>query len=167
MRPTAKEMFRKGEGLELMIIMIKEKKFARRRALKVLDYGLNSDVTNCERFVEILGLKTLFSAFMKRSKKVIEEKEDEEHAVGCIAHLLKALTGENLKRVLHKFVEDDHAKVVLSPTPPQCSMRFVVLHPSITQWWEGGPLSGTFDVDPHPPSSHTQPCLEGVLSLVS
>jgi len=112
MLPEFKEHFRKGEGLELMVIMIKEKKFVRRRALKVLDFALNGNPVNCERFVEILGLKTLFSAFMKRCKgKASEEMEDEEHVVTAISHLLKGLQGESFKRALHKFVEDDHAKV--------------------------------------------------------
>jgi beta-catenin-like protein 1 len=117
-----------------MVIMIKEKKFVRRRALKVLDYALNGNVTNCERFVEILGLKTLFSVFMKKSKgvKAHEEKEDEEHAVCCITHLLKTVSGEERKRLLHKFIEDDHAKVD----------RLVELHLNYTQRVSGITISG-------------------------
>lgn len=110
--PEGQEFFLKDEGLELLIIMIKEKKFARRRALKVLDFALNGNPVNCERWVEILGLKTLFSAFMKKSgSKASEEQEDEEHAVSTIVNLLKSLHGDSLKRVLNKFLEDNHAKV--------------------------------------------------------
>lgn len=36
------------------------------RSIKVLDHALSGSagLANCERFVEALGLKTLFSAFM-------------------------------------------------------------------------------------------------------
>lgn len=39
---------------------------SRSRAIKVLDYALQpaDGVPACERFVEMLGLKTLFSSFM-------------------------------------------------------------------------------------------------------
>lgn len=39
---------------------------ARTRSIKVLDYAMQTEdgSKNCERFVEVLGLKTFFSAFM-------------------------------------------------------------------------------------------------------
>jgi beta-catenin-like protein 1 len=41
---------------------------ARLRAIKVLDYALQTEdgTDNCVKFVEALGLKSLFSAFMGR-----------------------------------------------------------------------------------------------------
>lgn len=44
----------------------REKLLARTRSIKVLDYALQTEdgAANCERFVEMLGLKTFFSAFM-------------------------------------------------------------------------------------------------------
>ena len=40
--------------------------FCKRSALKVIDYQLNHDAIMCEKFVQLLGLKTLFSSFMKK-----------------------------------------------------------------------------------------------------
>lgn len=44
---------------------------SRMRAIKVLDYALSTPAgtSNCERFVDIFGLKTLFSALMRKVKK--------------------------------------------------------------------------------------------------
>jgi len=41
---------------------------ARTRAIKVLDHALTGDAGSeaCERFVEVLGLKSLFAAFMNK-----------------------------------------------------------------------------------------------------
>lgn len=48
--------------------MMKEKMLARSRSIKVLDYAMSGPAgsSNCERFVEAAGLKTLFSAFMNK-----------------------------------------------------------------------------------------------------
>lgn len=66
-----KQLFLEGEGIELMVIMIKEKKMARIRAVKVLDYATSTKAgtANCLRFVEIMGLKTLFSIFSRKVKE--------------------------------------------------------------------------------------------------
>ena len=41
---------------------------ARTRAIKVLDHALSGDsgTEACERFIDVLGLKSLFSAFMNK-----------------------------------------------------------------------------------------------------
>ncbi|CAB5194121.1 unnamed protein product [Rhizophagus irregularis] len=76
--PEIKQKFLEGEGVELMLIMMKEKMMSRMRSIKVLDHALSTPMglRNCERFVEIFGLKTLFAAFMrkglKNSKKIIK-----------------------------------------------------------------------------------------------
>jgi hypothetical protein len=64
--PAVKTAFLEGEGIELMCLMLKEKKLSRTRAIKTLDHALQgqSGIALCEKFVELLGLKTLFSAFM-------------------------------------------------------------------------------------------------------
>lgn len=64
--PEVKAAFLEGEGVELCVIMMKEKKLARTRAIKTLDHALGGrdGIPLCEKFVELLGLKTLFSAFM-------------------------------------------------------------------------------------------------------
>lgn len=66
--PENKKTFLEEEGTELMVIMMKDKMLARQRAIKVLDHALTGDAGTeaCERFVEVLGLKSLFSAFMNK-----------------------------------------------------------------------------------------------------
>ena len=49
-----------AEGIELMILTLKERKYASRCALRVLDAALRDNGANCERFVDIRGFKTLF-----------------------------------------------------------------------------------------------------------
>ncbi|KAF9433296.1 hypothetical protein BGZ76_009636 [Entomortierella beljakovae] len=117
-----KKLFLEGEGIELMIIMIKEKKMARIKSVKVLDYAMSTKAgtANCLRFVEVMGLKTLFPLFakkgidkLKKSYKSFSEVEEEEHIIGILASLVRNLpleSGHRL-RVVHKFVEDDYAKL--------------------------------------------------------
>ncbi|CAG8622657.1 11207_t:CDS:10, partial [Funneliformis caledonium] len=117
-----KQRFLEGEGVELMLIMMKEKMMSRMRSLKVLDHALSSPdgLKSCERFVEIFGLKTLFSTFMrkglkklKRSYKAFSEVEEEEHVMGIIVSLLKSLPrdSEARMRLINKFIENDYEKV--------------------------------------------------------
>lgn len=82
-QPGCKAMFLEAEGVELMVIMMKwvhraelgradeltldrERLQSRNRSLKVLAYALrgNDGASNCERFVDVLGLKAFFSTFM-------------------------------------------------------------------------------------------------------
>jgi hypothetical protein len=66
--PENKTQFLQEEGVELMVIMMKDKMLSRNRAIKVLDHALTGDAGTaaCERFVEVLGLKSLFSVFMNK-----------------------------------------------------------------------------------------------------
>jgi len=98
--------------------MIKNKTFTRKCALRLLDHILQRDSVNCRRFVNLPGLGTLFSAFMKAPKKKrpgFDEKADEEHLTSIIANLFQNL--ENIEqgkiwvRVLNKFREEDLEKV--------------------------------------------------------
>jgi beta-catenin-like protein 1 len=51
----------------------REKLLARTRAIKVLDYAMQTEdgSDSCERFVDVLGLKTFFSAFMGKVSHTI------------------------------------------------------------------------------------------------
>ncbi|CAI2164326.1 3851_t:CDS:10 [Funneliformis geosporum] len=120
--PENKQRFLEGEGVELMLIMMKEKMMSRMRSIKVLDHALSSPygLKSCERFVEIFGLKTLFSTFMrkglkklKKSYKAFSEVEEEEHVMGIIVSLLKNLPRdiEARMRLINKFIENDYEKV--------------------------------------------------------
>ena len=61
----------------------REKKLSRTSALKVLDHGMigPEGTDNCHKFVDILGLRTIFPLFMKTPKKMkktgTSEKEHE------------------------------------------------------------------------------------------
>ncbi|KAF9624086.1 hypothetical protein IFM89_007784 [Coptis chinensis] len=59
-----KERFLKAEGVELMIIIMKQKKLAYGSAIRALDFAMTKYPPACERFVDVMGLKTAFAAFM-------------------------------------------------------------------------------------------------------
>ncbi|XP_057219413.1 beta-catenin-like protein 1 [Triplophysa rosa] len=117
MLPANRDRFLRGEGLQLMNLMLREKKMSRVSALKVLDYAMigpeGSD--NCHKFVDILGLRTIFPLFMKTPKKMkkvgISDKEHEEHVCSIIASMLRNLKGQQRSRLLSKFTENDCEKV--------------------------------------------------------
>jgi len=112
-----RDKFLNGEGLQLMNLMLREKKMSRNSALKVLDHAMSGPEgsSNCSRFVDILGLRTLFPLFMrppKKNKKVGTSKKDyEEHVVSITASMLHNLKGSQRQRLIAKFSENDYAKV--------------------------------------------------------
>jgi hypothetical protein len=53
-------LFLRAEGLELMLLTLKEAKYAARGALRVLDAALVANGANAERFADLRGFKTLF-----------------------------------------------------------------------------------------------------------
>jgi len=65
---SGKEKFVEAEGIELALIMLKEGKFSKPRALRVLDHALGGvgGAPACERLVEAAGLKTVFGMFLKK-----------------------------------------------------------------------------------------------------
>ncbi|GAQ81024.1 beta-catenin-like protein 1 [Klebsormidium nitens] len=112
-----KERFVASEGVELMIIVIRQKRQAYASAFKTLDFALTRCPTACDRFVNVQGLKTLFAAFMakglpKSKKKDQSPDEIDERAVSLIASLLGNVTRGSLRdRILSKFVEREYEKV--------------------------------------------------------
>ncbi|XP_030068463.1 beta-catenin-like protein 1 isoform X2 [Microcaecilia unicolor] len=117
MLSSNRERFLKGEGLQLMNLMLREKKMSRSSALKVLDHAMigPEGADNCHKFVDILGLRTIFPLFMKSPKKIkkigTSEKEHEEHVCSILASLLRNLKGQQRTRLLNKFTENDSEKV--------------------------------------------------------
>jgi beta-catenin-like protein 1 len=105
-----KETFLEAEGVELCLIMLREGKMSKARALRVLDHALggSTGVAACERLVEAAGLKTIFAMFMKK-----QEKETIEHLLGIFSSLLRLLPGRSASRIrtLTKFVEKDYEKI--------------------------------------------------------
>ncbi|GAA0169629.1 hypothetical protein LIER_24071 [Lithospermum erythrorhizon] len=112
-----KERFVKAEGVELMIIIMNQKKLCYGSAIRALDFAMTSYPPACERFVDVMGLKTAFPAFMgkiplsKKNKKRYKE-ELEERLVSMVASLFGGiLRGSRRERLLSKFVENEYEKV--------------------------------------------------------
>ncbi|RWW16633.1 hypothetical protein GW17_00019470 [Ensete ventricosum] len=66
-----KERFLKSEGVELMIIIMKQKKSAYGSSIRALDFAMTKYPPACERFVDVLGLKTAFAAFMGKASSIL------------------------------------------------------------------------------------------------
>nr|XP_018911924.1 PREDICTED: beta-catenin-like protein 1 isoform X1 [Bemisia tabaci] len=117
MNAENRERFLRGEGLQLMNLMLREKKQSRNGSLKVLDHAMSgpNGVDNCNKFVDILGLRTIFPLFMKTPKKnrkrMLTVEEHEEHVTSIIASMLKNCKSSQRQRLLSKFTENDHEKV--------------------------------------------------------
>jgi len=71
------------EKFNVRLSFHREKKISRSSALKVLDHAMigPEGTDNCHKFVDILGLRTIFPLFMKSPKKIKKvgttEKEHE------------------------------------------------------------------------------------------
>ncbi|CAA7259804.1 unnamed protein product [Cyclocybe aegerita] len=119
--PATKQAFLEGEGPDLMVLLMKEKLESRSRSIKVLDYAMSGSAGTpvCEAFVEVLGLKTLFTAFMGKSSKHQRSgldsstPQDVAHSLGIISSLFTNLPSDTTSRIrlLAKFVEGDYAKI--------------------------------------------------------
>ncbi|CAH2099789.1 unnamed protein product [Euphydryas editha] len=115
MEPLNRDRFLRGEGLQLMNLMLREKKMSRNGSLKVLDHALAGPDgrDNCNKFVDILGLRTVFPLFMKtpKRKRLLTVDQHEEHVVSIISSMLRNCQGSQRQRLLAKFTENDHEKV--------------------------------------------------------
>lgn len=109
--PQGKEKFVEAEGVELALIMLKEGKMAKPRALRLLDHALagTGGAQVCIQLVEAAGLKTIFSAFMKKNL----DAATTEHLLGIFASLLRWLPANEAPRIrtLAKFVEKEYEKI--------------------------------------------------------
>ncbi|CCD71340.1 Beta-catenin-like protein 1 N-terminal domain-containing protein [Caenorhabditis elegans] len=117
MHPANRKKFLDGEGLQLMNLMLREKKQARQSALKVLNHATSGDegIENCNKLVEMLGLRTIFPLFMrtpsKTKRKDTTPDEHEEHVCTILSSLLAACSENHRQRIVQKFVEHEHEKV--------------------------------------------------------
>ncbi|CAI7663808.1 unnamed protein product [Penicillium pancosmium] len=107
---SGKDKFIEAEGIELAQIMLKEGKFSKPRALRVLDHAFGGigGGPACERLIEAAGLRTVFGMFMKK-----QEGQNIEHLLGIFASLLRLLPGGSAPRIrtLAKFMEKDYEKI--------------------------------------------------------
>lgn len=116
--PTIKKLFVEAEGLDLMILIMKEKVQARSRAIKSLDYALSrGEAYVSQAFIAALGLKTLFSVLMGKAAKKksvdVPISEDMSHILGILSSLFTHISSDSPERIrlLAKFVENNYEKV--------------------------------------------------------
>lgn len=105
------------EGVELMIMVLKTKRFAGLGALRCLDFATTKCRPACERVVDGGGLKSLFACFMDKGKiKRRKDEEDQdtviaERSLSAVFNLLQNLPpGPQFDRVCAKFVESEFEK---------------------------------------------------------
>ncbi|KAL8971481.1 MAG: hypothetical protein Q9197_003252 [Variospora fuerteventurae] len=105
-----KAKFVEAEGVELCLIMLREGKMSKPRALRLLDHALGGPdgAACCSKIVEAAGLKPLFGAFMK-----MQDKQSTEHILGILSSMLRSLPANSAERIrlLAKFVEKDYEKI--------------------------------------------------------
>lgn len=87
-----KERFVKAEGVELMIIIMKQKKSAYGSAIRALDFAMTKYPPACERFVDVLGLKTAFAAFMGKASNLFSRccARFEDIGIDIVKHYVKS-----------------------------------------------------------------------------
>jgi beta-catenin-like protein 1 len=66
--PECRRSFQAAEGFELLLLMLKARGTARRPALRALDFALQDNPEGAQRFVEALGLKTIFKLLMRTGR---------------------------------------------------------------------------------------------------
>ena len=99
-----------AEGVELCLIMLRDGKASRPRALRLLDHALGgtTGAECCEKLVEAAGLKPTFTLFMKK-----QDAQSTEHLLGIYSSMLRLLPGDSAARIrlLGKFVEKNYQKI--------------------------------------------------------
>jgi beta-catenin-like protein 1 len=114
---AGKTAFVEAEGVELVLIMLKEGGFSKQRALRALDHAVGGSaggevgeacVAVGLKLVEAGGLKNIFSLFSKKPTPATME-----HLLGIFASLLRWLPGESAARIrtLNKFTEKEYEKL--------------------------------------------------------
>ncbi|KAJ1927376.1 hypothetical protein IWQ60_002963 [Tieghemiomyces parasiticus] len=122
--PELQYQFLKSEGVELMVLMLKERRVSRSRALKVLNYATCTSHTVSQMVVEAIvehaGLAPLMRILMKqglakfkRAYKHVSETEEEEHTVSLLAALLRHTDPVSPARwrIINKFLESNYERV--------------------------------------------------------
>lgn len=112
---AAKLKFASADGIQLMVTMIRKKRYTQTAALKILNYAVSDCVANAEKFLDVGGLKALFAAFMGRGKMSKKQKkrreESEEHVLSGIVQLFLSLSDVRYLRLLNKFQENGYEKI--------------------------------------------------------
>lgn len=105
-----KSKFVEAEGIELCLIMLRDGKMSRPRALRLLDHALagSDGGACCQKLVEAAGLKPIFSLLLKKL-----DNQMTEHLLGILSSMLRSLPADSAERIrlLAKFVEKDYEKL--------------------------------------------------------
>ncbi|KAF2719331.1 DUF1716-domain-containing protein [Polychaeton citri CBS 116435] len=109
--PIGKTKFIEAEGVELVLIMLKEGSFSKIRAVRLLDHAAGGTIgaaAVCDKIVNAAGLKPIFHLFMKG-----KDAQTLEHLLGIFASMLRHLPGESPARIrtMAKFTEKKFEKV--------------------------------------------------------
>ena len=121
--PDNQAAFLRAEGIELMVLTLKEGRYAARCALRALDAALTNNGANCERLVDIRGFKTLFPLlgggppplppFAKgKAEREAAQRAHDDSVCSIVCTLFDELGDERRQRLLGKFAEDDIAKAL-------------------------------------------------------
>jgi len=106
---VGKSSFVEAEGIELMLLMLRDGKDIRASAMRVMDHaaGGTEGTEVCKRIVEAQGLKTLFKVFMKPHDEAMME-----NILGILSSLLRNLPRESEERMraVGKFMEHGFKK---------------------------------------------------------
>lgn len=126
---SVKTSFVDGEGVELMLIMLKyailfnwdrERRMSRGYALKVLDHAMSGFGGRecCIRFMDSGGLKRLFPIFLGQGMKSytatykeFSESKDFEHTISVMVSLFRFAQGAYRDRITTKFSENHGEKL--------------------------------------------------------
>ncbi|KAL8964998.1 MAG: hypothetical protein Q9183_004091, partial [Haloplaca sp. 2 TL-2023] len=107
---NGKTKFVEAEGVELCLIMLREGKMSKPRALRLLDHALGGadGAQCCQRLVEAAGLKAVFSIFARK-----HDNQTTEYLLGIFSSMLRSLPANSTERIrlLGKFVEKDYEKI--------------------------------------------------------
>ncbi|ORZ30438.1 Catenin-beta-like protein [Catenaria anguillulae PL171] len=141
--PKVQRAFREEEGFELMLMLIKARKLARTRAVRVLNYatlpilGQDGDGDDNDHMWIRGSRQSGMPLFCQGGRRHWDQKKlakaykadysptsDEEHITSVLVNLMRALSlgtcppslradvAECAARVLAKFAEDEHAKLI-------------------------------------------------------
>ena len=109
------KIFKKSDGINNFINLMKENTIFKNLALKVIKFSLNNNKNNCEEFINNNGLSVLFSYFMGKGVKKNENKEkinkNEENVIEIIYYLIKFTNGIQKERLIYKFKENNYEKL--------------------------------------------------------
>ncbi|KAJ5389159.1 Beta-catenin-like protein 1 [Penicillium cataractarum] len=105
---AGKEKFIDAEGIELAQIMLRESKFSKPRALKILDHALGGSGGGPAQAINFHPWHTLHMTNIKQ-----QEGQNIEHLLGIFASLLRLLPGGSAPRIraLAKFMEKEYEKI--------------------------------------------------------